>query len=218
VAVEWLKSLAEIWERGSLLLWGVAAAALAALIVAGAFTFFWPNASTSVVDFIPQIAVGSAALVVLAAFKTYQERSVRTLVFVTNVGQSFFHLAPQNDGRELTQVALRGRATNTSTAPIYLADVRLVSPRGRRTVHKHIFTQAQNNSMFGSDHVIPSGHRAELSADFFIEGFVGDGTQEQTFVIAVSDQLGHWHRVRFAKLRHTGRRPSERQVSDRRPA
>lgn len=213
MAVEWLKSLADLWERGSLLLWGVAAAALAAMVMAGACAFFWPAASAGVVGLIPQIAVVCAALVVLAAFKTYQERSVKTLVFVMNEGQSFFHLAPQKDGRELTQLALRGRATNTSKVPIYLVDVRLVSPRGRRTVHKHIFTQAQNNNVFGSDHAIPSGYRAEFSADFFIEGFIGDGTQEQTFVIAVSDQLGYWHKIRLAKLRHTGRRPSEKQAS-----
>jgi hypothetical protein len=201
--MEWVKSFSDLWQRGSFLLWTLALAAMSALMVGGAFVFFLPDASQDILTYIPKVAVAAVVLVVFAAAKTLQERGVRTLAFVPNEGQSFWHLAPQKDGRRLTQIALHGVATNTSKGPIYLADVRLLLPGGKRTNSRHIITQAQNSNLFSSDHAIPAGGRSEFSAHFFVDGFVDEQAAQKTFVIGVSDQVGHWHRVRFPNLRRT---------------
>ncbi len=195
-----LKPLVDLWRHGSLLLWALAIAALSALLVIGALADFTPTFAAPLLPNMPSLAVAIVVLIVFAGFKTYQESNVRTLALVPNSGQSFWSPAPQKDGRELTQIALRGSVTNITEEAIYLTDVKLVSPRGRRALQKHADV-GQPGSMFSPESFVPAKGRADYSAHFFVEGFIGQKGEERTIVIAVSDQFGHWHRVRYPNLR-----------------
>lgn len=196
------KTLTELWSHGSLFLWALAVAALASLLVLGAFAFFTPTLAAPMASQMPALAVAAVVLLVFAGFKTYQEHSVKTLVLIANPAQSFWSRARQPDGRELTQMHLSGSATNTTQEPIYLTDVKLIVPRWHRAVVKHVIV-GQRGGVFSSDDFIPAKLRADFAADFFVEGFIGENGERRNIVLAVSDQFGHWHRVRYPDLRST---------------
>lgn len=197
--VKWLSSALQIWERGSLFLWALATAALLALLALVGFSIFKP--APGIATLMLWVSIGFVVLVVLAGFKTYQERTVRTLVFVIDDMQSFWHHAPQPDGRELTQIALRGRVTNVTKQPIYPTEIRLLSPCKGRVRQKNIFTEHEGGRVYGSDNAVGPGTRAGFSAHFFVDGFLGKSGKPMTIVVSISDQLGHWHRVTFRDLR-----------------
>ncbi|THD60776.1 hypothetical protein [Phenylobacterium sp.] len=193
----------KLWERGSLFLWALAIALISVGVLSLSLGLYLP-------DFHPGawpvwvLALGLGCLI-LALFKTYQERTIKTLVFFPNIQQSFWHHAPQTDGRKLTQIALRGRMTNVSNQPIYPSEVKLVRPRSR-VEHKILMTQEQGGPTYSSNFAVPPGDRGQFSAHFFVDGFVGAPPKPYTVVISVCDQLGHWHRVRFVNLRDPGSR------------
>jgi hypothetical protein len=194
----WFKSATDLWERGSLFLWALAIAAFISLGLFSTLALVDPALGT--LAWTPWFGVATVVLVCLAAFKTYQERTIKTLHFIPDDQQSFWHHAPQVDGRKLTQIALRGRVTNIAAQPMYPAAVVLRSPRGQRTVHRLIFTEEHGGRYYGSDYAIPAGERTGFSAHFFANGFLGTPGEPLTIVISVSDQFGHWHRVKFPKL------------------
>lgn len=196
--VKWLGTTLQVWERGSLFLWALGVAASVALLLLGAAAFFVPAVAS--ISWLPILAAVAVIFLVLASFKTYQERSIKTLVFIPDEMQSFWHHAPQPNGRKLTQIALRGRVTNTSSKPIYPADIELISPRTKRVVQRNIFTEHEGGRVYGSDNAIAPGKRAGFSAHFFADGFVGTEGRPLTIVVSISDQLGHRHKVKFPNL------------------
>ena len=194
----WFKSAFDLWDRGSLFLWALAVAALLGLGLFSVLAIVDPALGT--LAWTPWCGLALIVLVCLAAFKTYQERTVKTLHFIPDEQQSFWHHAPQPDGRKLTQIALRGRVTNISARPMYPAAVVLISPRTKRTVHRLIFTEEHGGRFYGDNYAIPPNERTGFSAHFFANGFVGTPGKPLTIVISVSDQYGHWHKVKFPNL------------------
>lgn len=193
-----LGSVLELWRRGSLLLWALGVASLLTTLILALAAYLRPDLDT--LHWLPAAVIATAVFFVLAAFKTYQERTYRTLVFIPDDAQSFWSHAPQPNGRKLTQIALRARATNISGQPIYPSDVRLLSPRPKRVVQRLIFTEQETGRTYGSNNAISPGSRGNISAHFFADGFVGEEGKPLTIVVSVSDQLGHWHKVRFQNL------------------
>ncbi len=192
------KSILGLWDRGSLILWALALAAVIALGFASAFAIFAPEFGT--LQWTPWCGLAFIIFACLAGAKTYQERTVKTLHFIPDDQQSFWHHAQQPDGRELTQIALRGRVTNLWDRPLYPAAVRLVSPRGSRAIHRLIFTEEHDGRFYGSDYPIPPGERVGFSAHFFADGFIGTPGKPLSITISVSDQFGHWHNVKIPDL------------------
>ena len=196
--VSWTNSISRLWERGSLFLWAVGTAAGIAFLVLVGVEICEPQ----IVPIVWILIFGLITLVfvVLAAFKTWHEKNIRTLVFFPNEARSFWNHAPQPNGQRLTQIALHGRITNVSSQPIYPTEVRLVRPRSR-TVQRNIFTESGSGRVYGSNFAIAPAGRSQFSAHFFADGLVGRAGRPLTVVIEVSDQLGHWHRVTFPDLR-----------------
>jgi hypothetical protein len=196
--ISWLSSALQAWERGSLFLWALGVGTLSAVVALSVTPIFAPTLTTN--SWFPALTVAAVVLLVLAGFKTYQERTIETLVFIADDMQSFWNHAPQPDGRKLTQIALRGRVTNKSDKPIYPADIELISPRTKRVVQRNIFTEHEGGRVYGSDNAIAPGARAGFSAHFFADSFIGIEGKPLTIVVSIKDQLGHRHKVRFRNL------------------
>ncbi|MBN9588464.1 MAG: hypothetical protein J0G99_05585 [Alphaproteobacteria bacterium] len=193
-----LNSVIILWKRGSLLLWALGSAALVSAIALVAYALL--SADQSAQAWVPVAFVIAIVLLILAGFKTYQEKTIATMVFHLDDSSSFWHHAPQPDGREYTQIALRGRVTNVTAVPIYPTDVRLIHPRTNRVVQRLIFTEHEGGRGYGSDNAIAPGARSGFSVHFFAESFVGNPGKPMKLVIKVSDQLGHWHKVACTDL------------------
>jgi hypothetical protein len=190
--------LLQMWERGSILLWALAAASLfAGLAMTGAIYY-------RVAPLKPELAaafiIGCGALAIVAGFKRHQERSIVSLALVPNAAQSFWHHTPQQDGRKLTQIALSGWATNCTDRPLYPSLVRNTSPFGTKTESEFVITQGPDNRTFGSAHPVQPGDRREISAHFFAKGFIGRQDHPLRVVVSVCDNLGRWHKWVFPQL------------------
>ena len=153
----------------------------------------------SIANWWPWFAIGACILFVIAAFKIYIKRSNKSLVFIPDEMKSLWHHAPQPDGRKLTQISLSGYVTNTSNKSLHLADIRLVSPRARRTHQKFIYT-VHHNAVDSSDRPIMPSERTEFSGHFFAEGFMGIPNKPMTIVVVITDNLGRRYRVKFPSL------------------
>lgn len=116
----------------------------------------------------------------------------RALVLLPDEAQSFAHHAPQQDGRKLTQIAVRGWATNTTGTQLYPTLVRLSRPFSVKATSNFVVTQGAHN-MFSRDNPVQPGERREVSAHFFVEGFVGKPGRPMRVVIKVCDNFGRWH-------------------------
>jgi hypothetical protein len=123
----------------------------------------------------------------------------RALVLLPNEAQSFAHHAPQQDGRKLTQIAVRGWATNTTNTALYPTLVRLSRPFGVKATSNFIITQGPGG-MFSHEHPVQPGGRRAISAHFFVEGFVGKPGRPLRVVIKVCDNFGRWHPWVFPTL------------------
>lgn len=123
----------------------------------------------------------------------------RALVLLPDESQSFAHHAPQQDGRKLTQIAVRGWATNTTDTALYPTLVRLSRPFGAKATSNFIITQGAGD-MFSSENPVLPGARRKLSAHFFLKGFVGKPGRPLRVVIKVCDNFGRWHRWVFPAL------------------
>jgi hypothetical protein len=121
------------------------------------------------------------------------------LILLPDESQSFAHHAPQQDGRKLTQIAVRGWATNTTDTPLYPTLVRISRPFGLKATSHFIMTQGGGGT-FGRDHPVQPQQRREITAHFFVEGFVGKPGRPLRVVIKVCDNLGRWHPWVFPTL------------------
>ncbi|MDE1945354.1 MAG: hypothetical protein KGI78_03595 [Patescibacteria group bacterium] len=138
---------------------------------------------------------------VLLVFIAYKRRPREPLVFIQDDVQSFWHLAPQPDGRRLTQVNLRGHVTNTSSKPLYLAKIDLISPKGRTRVEPSKFIFTVRDNVASSDQPIRPGERTGFAGHFFVEGEIGTKGQPLTIRVAITDNLGHVHKITFVDIK-----------------
>jgi hypothetical protein len=184
--ITWVSTSLRLWDRGSLFLWALTCASLFALLVLGVLAFFVPQFVP--LSWLPFLAISTCVLAVFGSFKTYQERTVRTLTFTPDLMQSFWDHAPQPDGRKLTQIALRGHVTNITSQFIYPSVVKLNSPRTKRVVQQIIFTEHPRGNVYG-DNALAPGARKGFSVHFFVEGFVGLSGSPLTVIISVGDNL-----------------------------
>lgn len=194
-----VKFLADLWERGSRLLWALTAAGGVGVVVMGIIAAVAPGAA--ILDQLPATAVITAILAALAISKWLQEGSVRTLSVIPNVGLSFSCNTLQADGRQLTQVALYGDVTNISSMPIYLADLSLVSPGGYLTFTKHIIAKRQEDDVYEFDTAVPVQGRTKFIANLFLEGYLSSVGEARDIKIVIIDQFGHHHPVLFERVR-----------------
>ncbi len=194
-----VKFLADLWERGSRLLWALTAAGSVAVVAMGIIAAVAPGAA--ILNQLPATAVITAILGALAISKSLQDASVRTLSVIPNVGLSFWCNALQADGRQLTQVALYGDVTNISLMPIYLADLRLVSPAGYLTFTKHIIAKRQEEDVYEFDTAVPVQGRTKFLANLFLEGYLGATGEARDIKIVIIDQFGHQHPALFEQVR-----------------
>lgn len=148
----------------------------------------------------PWLIGGALILLIIAGIKIFWNRNNKTLIFIPNEMQSFWSHAPQPDGRKLTQIGLSGIVTNTSSNQLlYLADIKLLSPRTKRTHSKFIDT-VHHNRVDDKDRPIFAGERREFSGHFFVDGFIGTPRKPLTLVILITDNLGNSYKVKFPKL------------------
>ncbi len=196
--ISWIASLLKLWVRGSVFLWALTAA----LVTLSAWLLMLEKLEDNpTLNEWSMITIPSALVCfVFACFKTYQEQTVKTMAFVVDDQQSFAHVASQPDGRKITQISLRGHVTNLTRGSIYPNAIRLIRPNAH-VEHKVLLTNAQNGRLFGSDYPIPPGQRAEFSAHLMVRGSHAKPGRTKTVVVAISDQVNHWHRVEFKKLK-----------------
>jgi hypothetical protein len=125
---------------------------------------------------------------VLGIFKKHQENTIRTLVFVPNDTDSFWHPVLQTDGRKFTQIRLCGRVTNIHTQPICLTAIQLISPKKCKVVEKNIYP---------NKHAIFSSSWTEFDSNFFIENLIGKLGKPLSIIVSITDQIGNSHKVKY---------------------
>jgi hypothetical protein len=188
---KWTDSIHDLWAGESFFLLAIGVAAL----LAGVVAFFLKN--TQVASW---LFIAAVFFLIVGFFKRYHEQNVRTLVFIPDEIRSFWHHAPQPDGRKLTQFGFRGYVTNVTSKPLQLGKIKLISPKSKQQHQEFIFTVHDNRVDASHVPLLPSV-RTVFDSAFFVDGFFGTSGKPLKVVVSVCDHLGHWHKIKFKKLR-----------------
>lgn len=188
---KWLSSVIQLWGGESIFILALGVATL----LAGITAFLLKNTRAASWSF-----VLSVFFLALSLFKKYQENNKKTCVFIPDEVRSFWHHAPQPDGRELTQFGLKGSVTNTTDHPLHLCKIKLLSPKSKRQYQEFIFTVHNNRVDTGEMPLVPNT-RTDFDTCFFAEGLLGKKGKSLSTVVSVCDQFGNWHKIKFSKLR-----------------
>lgn len=200
-------AIASAWERGSLLLWGLATACIA---LAGALRLcaYWElqKAGALWADYGLALILMSVGFVILAAFKTYGERAKPDLSLIANERQSFWGHAVQADGSIMTQLSLRFQATNMGDTTIQLSGLKLNRPwvRHKSIVEELLITEHPSENVYGSRNPIMPHSLVDVSATIIIKGAVGGLGKRGTMRVSVGvqDHARRWHKVVFSHVRN----------------
>lgn len=204
---KWIGLLLQLWERSVSLLGALAAVCAATCAILAVCWFFEiGGAAAAFPAYGPWLAIGAFAFGILSGAKIIEQRLSKTVHLMADDRQSFWSQTRQTDGEVTTQFVFRMRATNLTDKPILLSTVRLLRPRIRRRDHeiaRHIFTRhpGPNSNLYGSEYPISPGGTSSASSDIIVDRPIGRLGQAITAVVAVSDQFGRWHKVKFEKLR-----------------
>lgn len=151
------------------------------------------------------IVVAVFLIILFVGFKIFRGKDKETLIFIPDEMQSFWHHAPQPDGRKLTQILLNGFVTNISNRELFLDDIHLITPRAKKTRQRFIFT-VHENAVDSKEKPIFPGEHTEFNGSFFIDEFLGKVCKPMAIVVSITDNLGKRHKVKFHSLWRTGER------------
>jgi hypothetical protein len=147
-------TLVTLWNRGSILLWALAAASLVAVAGATAVIGIDAEITGPARAFPLWLFVIAVAVAVLAAFKTYHERTVQTIRLVPS-DNSFAHAARQPDGTTLTQIAVDFEVYNLIDRTVWLTEAKIARPKGR-ALHSMVVLRDQDSQYHGRSYALPA--------------------------------------------------------------
>jgi hypothetical protein len=193
-----------LWERGLYFFWAVACASAAMFIVLMAASWFHPGSGPNVFKtygWLPLIvAIGAA---ILGVWRKLEERPTPTVFLVGNEDQSFWGQSRQKDGRVITQFCFRMHATNLTSDPVELRGLKLVQPRVKRDYKElasRVMTQHSTQNVYGQYPINPQAF-SRVCCDLIVDRPLGKPGKTIRAIVAVSDERGRWHKVKFDKLR-----------------
>jgi hypothetical protein len=196
-------AVTSLWERSSLLLWGLAASCFLIFITLAAGSH-WQAGDTPALfaSYGTMLVLAFIVLFVFAAIKTYSERPKPTLSLLAQEGQSFCGQTRQKDGTIITQLTLRFLATNLTDGAIVLSSIEIHRPfvRRRAILTKQVMVRQPNGQLYSSKCPIEPQSLTYGSADIFITHPVGSVGKTMRAVVAVQDHLGRWHKLIFSHL------------------
>lgn len=201
------EAISSFWGRSAILLWCLAVCSLAALGVlwagkyfqiAGAAVLFRDNGVT--------LALAGVLLLIVAAFKTYDERSKQSIVLLPIEDQSGWAQAVQREGNVTTQFSVHFQATNVSDRTIKLSEVTLRRPwiRRRSILTRVLLFKDPEAHYYGSSHPVPAHTLSYGSATIIVDHAVGRKGKPIRLVFALRDHAGRWHKLVFPFVRYIG--------------
>ena len=140
-------------------------------------------------------------LVIFAALKQYQERTIQTVRLFPNEAQSLYGRAVQSDGSVATQIAIRMEVFNISEKLIWLPDLKLLRPTSHARVLHKMLTLREKSSHYHGPYELPPGERTNGSAHFIIAGDLTDQIARHGVRLCIEDQFGHRHKLKLTNLR-----------------
>jgi hypothetical protein len=194
-----------LWDRGQYFFWAVASVGTAILAVLSAGWWFGLGNAPDLFR-----AYGFPALIlalcgaVFGIWRKLEDRSKPSLSLIPDEAQSFWAQSRQQDGRVTTQFCFRMQATNLTDEPVKLSALKLIRPRIKRGVNelaRHVMTRHHADNVYGFEFAITPKSISKTSCDIILDKPVGKPGATITAVVAVSDQRGRWHKVKFQKLR-----------------
>ena len=199
-----------LWDRGQYFFWAVTS------LGAGIFTLLWAGWWFELGN-APDLfrAYGFLALIValagavLGTWRTIENRSKATVFLIPDEAQSFWAQSRQQDGRVTTQFCFRMQATNLTDESVKLSALRLIRPRIKRAdeLAQHVMTRHPTDNVYGFEFAIPPKAMSRASCDIIANKPIGKPGSAISALIALSDQRGRWHKVKFRHLRGMNQGP-----------
>lgn len=129
-------------------------------------------------------------------FSWYSESRVApTFLLTPNEEQSFWHVARQNDGSDMTQIAVRFTATNLTNDTLYLLRATISKPRiWRGAISEMVLLRALDRDIYGSatlGHYLPGTAVLPGSISFMIKGTPKTKSDNLVITIRVQDDKGN---------------------------
>jgi hypothetical protein len=194
-----------LWERGQNFLWAVASAGAAIFVILAVGWWFGlgngPDLFRGYGFPALLVAVGGA---IFGIWRKLEDRPKRTVFLIADEAQSFWGQSRQRDGTVTTQFCCRMQATNLTDQQIRLSTLRLIKPRIKHAdneLARHVLTRHPTDNTYGFEFPIMPNAVSKASCDVIVDRPIGRPGDRITAVVAVSDQRGIWHKVKFEKLR-----------------
>ena len=198
-----LTTLERLWNKSELLLWALATACLVAflaLVIAARFDAqtFGPAAQSSNHWLLP---IG-LALLVLAGFKTYHEKTHPPVRLVPREQQCFFGVTTQKDGRMTVQISGHFQIYNLSDQPLVLTEVRAIRPRiTGQFIDRSVMVRGRDRDTYSGRHAIAPREAGDGSFHLFAFQDFSAAPREVKVAVKISDQFGRWHKLAIRRVR-----------------
>jgi hypothetical protein len=193
-------AITSFWGFRAVVLWCLACVCFV-LFMALAAGRHWHVGDTSALFSAYGTFLGLAfpVLVVVAALRTYIERSKPVLLLLPKDQESFWRHAKRPNGQIITQFSLEFSATNISDSSMMLSNILLRRPfiRRRHVIVNHILI----NNIHSFTFFVQPHSLTDASAEIMIDYPVGRAGHPIRVVVRLRDQAGKWHRLIFPHIR-----------------
>jgi hypothetical protein len=196
------------WEHGQYFLSGCAAACiLGFLLLLGGRFFGFDAASEMLAAYGLALLLGVVLFASLAAARWWESRPKKQLFFVAEEEQSIWGHSRQPSGDVLTSFNVRMHITNTSDTSVHISRPRILRPwraRWREQLTGVLMTrnpQFPTDNTYSQDFPIRPHGRSHTSGVIALKGAICKPGKRLTFVVAVLDNRGRKHRIKFKRVR-----------------
>ncbi len=197
-------AILRLWERVLYFFWAVAAAGAAIFIILLAAWWFKLGNGADVFKaygWLPLTVTTGAAI--FGIWRWLDGRPATTVFLVPADDQSFWRQSPQNDGRVTTQFCFRMHVMNLTGNSVTLTRLKLIRPRFRsdcKELASRVITQHPTQNDYGEHAILPHAF-SRVCCDLILDRPIGKPGKSMNAVVAVADEHGRFHNVKFEKLR-----------------
>lgn len=194
-------TLERLWSRSELLLWALATACVVAFVALAVGAHFDPPTFGTVAQSANAwLLPFGVALLVLAGFRTYYEKTRPAVRLVPLEQQFFWHVNKPNDGSVTTQIVGHFEAYNLSDSPIVLIDIKPIKPKITGQFIARAVDVQDVHTVYSGRYPIPAHMRVDGSFHLIaIQDFSSRGA-EMDITVRISDQFGRRYKLAVRRV------------------
>ena len=149
----------------------------------------------------PLLLVIALIAIVIAVFKLYEEKNIKTVKFAPSSHECWAHVAIQQDGRKVTQIVCDVHVFNVTDETIWLPQIKLIKPKTNAPYLNKMFMVREQEGIYHGGYEIPPRGKTDGRGHLMIDADISAKIAKGGLVFKVADQHNHWHSLKFSNVK-----------------